>query len=206
MRSMTSSPANPDDVARPRDRASRKVLLSVLLLLCLTSAGALGTWAAFSATTTNPGNSFDSGTVIISDNDSGSAMFAVTGVVPGSTGNTCMKVSYTGSLEATIKVYAGNVSNTFSDDFTITIDKSDAGSDDFQDCTGFAGGNVTNLVTDSTVGNLPTNYAGGYTLDAAATNPTHWYIRVTYELDAGAGNGDQGKSAEFDIVFEARAN
>lgn len=205
MRSMTSN-AHPDDLIRPRRRASRKILLSALLLLSLTSAGAFGTWAAFSATTTNPGNSFDSGTVTISDNDSGSAMFAVTGVRPGSTGSTCMKVLYTGSLAATIKVYTGNVSNTFSNDFTIDIDKSTAGSDTFQNCTGFAGGSVTNLVTDSTVGSLPTNYAGGYTLDAAATNPTPWYIRVTYELGAGAGDGDQGKSAEFDIVFEARNN
>lgn len=206
MRSMTPISANSDDLAHRRTRASRKILLTIVLLLCLAGMGALGTWAAFSATTTNPGNSFSSGTVILSDNDAGSAMFAVTDVVPGSTGNTCMKVSYTGSMEATIKAYVANVSNNFSDDFTIDIDKSDAGSDGFQDCTGFAGGNVTNLVTDSTVGALPTTYGAGYSIDAAATDPTDWFIRVTYALDAGATNADQGKTAEFDLVFEAQAN
>ena len=49
---------------------------------------------AFSATTTNSGNVFASGTVSISDNDSGAALYNVSGQTPTSTAVTsCIKAS-----------------------------------------------------------------------------------------------------------------
>jgi len=68
------------------------------------------TYAAFSATTGNAGNSWRSGTVTIADGDGGAALFstAADGALrPGSTRSTCIQVDYTGDLTADVRMYVG---------------------------------------------------------------------------------------------------
>jgi hypothetical protein len=62
--------------------------------------------AAFTASTSNPTNNWSAGTVAISDNDSDSALFSASGIKPGDTGTRCIVVTYSGSLNATVKLYA----------------------------------------------------------------------------------------------------
>ena len=63
--------------------------------------------AAFSATTSNPGNSWTAGSVTLTDDDggtsptTGTAMFSAAGLVPGSTGSHCIAVTSTGTVPAT---------------------------------------------------------------------------------------------------------
>src|SRR4051794_38794845 len=73
-------------------------------LIALIAVGVCGamvlsaTNAAFTATTTNGANSFGAGTVALSDDDSGNALFNLSGLKPGDSMNQCITVSYTGSL------------------------------------------------------------------------------------------------------------
>ena len=65
--------------------------------------------SAFTASTSNTGNTFQAGSVSITDSDNGTTMFSLTNVAPGDTGSTCMAVSYTGSLTPTaIRMYFAN--------------------------------------------------------------------------------------------------
>jgi hypothetical protein len=95
----------------------QKTLLTLLVIGVAGSLAGFGVFSAFSSTTSNTGNEFTAGTVNISDNDGGStAMFnAVTGGKPGTTIDRCIKVTYTGNLDADVRFYlssgaAGNLS------------------------------------------------------------------------------------------------
>ena len=75
-------------------------------MLALTGTLVFGTFAAFTATTTNSGNSIDSGTVKI-DDDSGatSALYVRTNQKPGDSYSACLRIKYNGSLGAAVKLY-----------------------------------------------------------------------------------------------------
>ncbi len=87
---------------------SGKVLAAAVPLGMLASGVLIwqASYAAFSATTTNPNNTFSAGTVTLTDNRQPSTvMFNPTGVKPGSTGTSCITVTYNGSLAANVKMY-----------------------------------------------------------------------------------------------------
>lgn len=73
------------------------------------AAAVFGTFSAFSETTENPGNRLKTGDVELTDNDLGSALYFDTNATPGETYQKCIKVSYDGSLAATVRLYVGPV-------------------------------------------------------------------------------------------------
>jgi hypothetical protein len=83
-----------------------KLLASITLLAAVvTTLAGVSTWSAFSGSTADAGNTFAAGTVAISDNDGGSAMFAFTGVRPGDTDAKCLTVTYTGTLPSLVRLH-----------------------------------------------------------------------------------------------------
>lgn len=88
---------------------SRKVLMSLLIVSAVGSVVALGAFSAFSATTSNDSNNFTAGTVSIADNDASSFMYSLTNQKPGVVTDKCIKVTYGGSLDADVKLYASAV-------------------------------------------------------------------------------------------------
>lgn len=71
-------------------------LLAILMIMTVSRA-------AFSDTTANAGNAWDSGEVILTDDFQGSgAMFSETNIVPGSSGDNCITVEYLGSVSADV--------------------------------------------------------------------------------------------------------
>jgi len=84
---------------------TKKLLASVLLVGVTASLAAFGVFSAFSSQTSNPGNNFSAGTVNISDNDGNTAAYSLTGVKPGSTQSSCVRVVYTGSLDSDVHLY-----------------------------------------------------------------------------------------------------
>ena len=67
-----------------------RLIVAVLAVpLGLLGSGALvwqASYAAFTAQTTSPGNSWSTGSVALTDDDAGAAMFSRTGLAPGSSG------------------------------------------------------------------------------------------------------------------------
>jgi hypothetical protein len=91
--------------------ATLRSLLAAALPVGLLISAALvwqSTAAAFTAMTDNAGNTWQAGSVSLSDSDGGSALFdsiADGALQPGSTRSRCIRVDYTGSLAADIRLY-----------------------------------------------------------------------------------------------------
>ena len=84
----------------------QKALLTLAVIGAAGSVAGFGVFSAFSSTTSNTGNDFTAGSVTIGDNDGSAAMFsAVTGSKPAVQVDRCIKVTYTGNLDADVKFY-----------------------------------------------------------------------------------------------------
>lgn len=134
----------------------RKALLSLLLVGAIGTVAGIGTYSAFSATTVNPGNSFAAGTVVISDNDANVAMYTIANAAPTVAVTRCIRVTYTGSLPSTVKLYASTAIGAIGPFVDLVIDKGTMPvGTAFPTCTGFvadAGGSIFT----NTLGNFGT--------------------------------------------------
>ena len=117
----------------------RKIALTLLMVGIVTALAGIGSWSAFSSTSQNDGNSFAAGTVYLSDNDAGAAMYQVSNKKPNDTVQTCIKLTYTGSLAADVHLYTTSSLGSLGQYLDLTVEKgSFAGSPAFPSCTGFS--------------------------------------------------------------------
>lgn len=115
---------------------TRQVLITILIVATVAALAGFGTFSAFSSTTSNSGNTFAAGTVFISDNDAGSAMYNVSNRKPGDTVQACILVTYTGTLPADVHLYTTSVISSLGPYVDLTVEKG-TGSGAFPSCTGF---------------------------------------------------------------------
>src|SRR5207237_9077457 len=110
------------DRPRPGRRHSRarKVLLTAIVIGVVGMAAGFGTLAAFSSPTDNCGNSFASGTVVITDNDLGVAMLSLSNAKPGDSSQSCITATYSGSLSSNVHMY-GSTTGSLPSYLTLTI-------------------------------------------------------------------------------------
>ncbi len=185
---------------------SRKILVSLLVLGILGATAGLGVYAAFSDTTANNGSSVLAGTVMITDNDSGTALYDVSGKKPDDYVERCIRVTFSGSLPSTVKLYrsafTGGTGLDSYLDLGITRGTGTAG-----DCSDFSG---STSVYAGTLNALGTNYSGGVSLTNGSGSAT-WSPNdaVTYKVratlqDNSASNGKVTGSHSF--TWEARNN
>ena len=121
-----------------------KVLLSVLVVGVLGSLAALGIFGAFTATTSNAGNEIQSGNVTLGDNDTGSALYFMSGAAPGESVTKCIKVSYTGSLKSDVDLYTDDTTmGPLAQYVDLTITQGTQASSTFPSCTGFTAAPTT---------------------------------------------------------------
>ncbi|HEX8626632.1 MAG TPA: hypothetical protein VF755_00480 [Catenuloplanes sp.] len=84
--------------------------------------------AAFTASTTNPGNTWSAGTVAMSDSlggpTAGTAMFSPSAqLVPGSSANACIDVTFTGNVASTVKLYSNDPTGSLGLYLTMKIEE-----------------------------------------------------------------------------------
>jgi predicted ribosomally synthesized peptide with SipW-like signal peptide len=117
----------------------RKWLLTLVVVGLTGSIAGFGTYSAFSSTTSNTGNQFAAGTVSIGDNDAGSAMYTVTNQKPNVNTVKCIQVTYSGSLDADVKLYTTTTTiPAAATNLLLTIEKgTSTGSTGFPDCGTF---------------------------------------------------------------------
>jgi hypothetical protein len=139
----------------------KKILATTGVLSVVVSIAGFATFSAFSSTTTNSGNQFDAGTVYISDNDSGSAMYSVSNQKPGDSVQKCIKVTYTGTLDSSVKIYASAVGAV--GQYITLLVETGSGSPTFPGCTGFTADASPTLYSGTLKGfaDTYTNYASG---------------------------------------------
>ena len=117
---------------------TRKLLLSLLTVGVIGSLAGFAVFSAFSSTTVNPNNRTTAGTVTLADNDSGVAMYDVSGAAPGEVIEKCIKVTYTGSLDADVKLYSDSTIGSLGSYLDLTVTPGTQATSTFPDCTGFA--------------------------------------------------------------------
>src|SRR3954453_3948543 len=122
-------------------------LLVALAVLAVAVAGGMGgTLAAFRATTSNSGNSITSATVLIGDNDSGSALFSLSGMKPADAAvSRCVKVTYTGSAAAGVDIYRSTLTGSLGTYLNLTISRGTDAAPSFPSCPGFSA-DATNYI------------------------------------------------------------
>lgn len=184
----------------------QKLLLTFCVVGVVGSAAGFSTFAAFSGTTSNTGNTFATGSVTISDNDAGSAMYTVTGKKPGDTVTTCIKVTYTGSLPADVKLYTLSTLAAGASYINLTIDKG-TGNPTFPGCTGFTSQATIYTGTLGGFAGAKNSYANGVAAYPGAQ--TEWDQNDTavyrFTLTVQDDNNAQGLSiASHDFTWEAR--
>jgi hypothetical protein len=148
---------------------TRKLLLTTLVVGATSAVAGLGVFAAFTATTTNTGNSISSGTVSIRDNDSDVAMYVLPNMGPGSTTQRCMRVTYEGTLASTVKLYRSNTV-TQGTAFNLQVERGsgiNAAATDFS-CAGFTPASPGGTLYNGTLIGFPTTYAAGPDAKGAA--------------------------------------
>ena len=189
--------------ARSRWEALARIAapIGALLLVGLLVIGT--SRAAFFDTTQNTGNSFSTGTVAISDDDSGSAMFSASGLVPGDSVTECITVQYDGTeVPADVELYvgSGDLSGTGLDDYLdMTVELGTGGS--FGSCAGFSGSSVYTGTLDG-FASAHTGFASGTgSWSPAATSETRTY-RFSFTLQDD--NAAQGLDATVTFTWEAQ--
>jgi hypothetical protein len=193
----------------------RHTLLAVAVAAALAAAAGSYTWAAFVATTGNTGNSISSGTVRVSDNDTGTALLALSTALPGATDTGCIKVTYNGSISSTVRLY-GTTGGSGLDpyiDLRITRGAYNLPEPGYDSCTNFQPdstdyiGAGAGVIYDGTLQGFPDSYAAGLT-DPTAGTPESWTTGEphVYRMQVTLQNSQaaEGLAATQTFTWEAR--
>jgi hypothetical protein len=191
-----------------RVRGHRRVVLLVAALLGVASMATAGSYAAWTVTDTNGGNTFSTSTVLLDDNQggqggsattSGTAIFNVTNLSPGSTATTaCIGVDFAGATASSLTLGAvlGGAGQaalqgqltldtaTYNTGGTVTVtpgSNTNSGS-----CASYPAGGTNTTI--GTQGATLSSWAGGgpYTIATPVTNS--WYKFTVSGLPAGDTN------------------
>jgi len=188
----------------------QKVLLSTLVVGVLCGLTTLGVFGVFSATTQNAGNEISTGTVAISDNDAGSALYNITGAKPGDTVSRCIRTTYTGSLPADVHLYTTSPPGALAPYVDLVITKGTQLNSAFPDCTGFTADGAA-LFTGTLQGFEQTRNTFAAGIDSAAPGHAVWAPgdSVVYKIDAtlqsSTPDTSQGNSSGVHaFIWEAR--
>jgi hypothetical protein len=192
-----------------RDRA----LISALVIGVLGSIAGLGVFGAFSATTTNAGNEVNTGTVTLTDNDTGSALYNLPNARPGDSVSRCIKVTFSGSLDSDVHLYMPDDVGPISQYVNLTITPGTQAAATFPSCTGFTAGAYGPVYT-GTLQNLSATHDSFATgLDKDPGNSLNWSPNTSavYKFDvvlaAGTPSALEGASTgTHTYVWEASSN
>jgi hypothetical protein len=197
----------------------RRAIRAVAPVAGLLAAGLLvwqGSYAAFSATTSNGANNWAAGSVSLTDDDGGSALFSATqptptgasALKPGDTRTNCIKVTNNGTLAGPVKLYVQGYTQTLGlgDNLTVTVEQgTGTAATAFGNCTGFT--NTATLVNAQTLTAFAgantsfTNGVGGASLAVGGVT----YYRFTTTVNAAAPNSVQGGTAQATFQWEIQA-
>jgi predicted ribosomally synthesized peptide with SipW-like signal peptide len=205
-------------VAPRRGRTGlRRVLLSLLAVGVIAVAAGIGTFAAFSSSTSNSPNAFSAGTVALTDDDGGSGVLvSLSNAKPGDSATGCIKVTYTGSLPSNVRLY-GTVTGSLAPYLNVTVTRG-TGSATFPGCGSFVAdttnylGAGNGVIYSGLLSAYPTNWAGG-TVDPnncgtapcgaqSWTNPSNHVYKFVITLVND--NNAQGLNSSATFTWEAQ--
>jgi predicted ribosomally synthesized peptide with SipW-like signal peptide len=196
-----------------KDSKARRLTLSLLIVGVVGAIVGVGTLSAFSSSTSNTGNNFDAGTVYITDNDAGSALYNVTNRKPGDTVTSCIKVTYGGTLGADVHLYTASTINAVGQYIDLTIEKgTSSGNPAFPGCGTFTSEATVYNGTLSGFASAHNDYASGSSVfpgSQTVWNPNDTLVyRFTVSLQDNNNANGQGAGAltsgSHTFTWEAR--
>ena len=191
---------------RPRRGGRHGPVLAASAVLLVGAASIGSAQAAFVKTTATAANTWDRATVTFAA--PASAMFSVSGALPGSTGTACRQITYTGSAPATVRLYlsAADLSGTLGAYLTLRITEDNdpthtcanyAPTATLYNSTGMSDATKTLSIFSTTSG----AYAQGVSEWTATTNATRLY-QFTWQLQDD--NAAVNRTANATFTWEAR--
>jgi predicted ribosomally synthesized peptide with SipW-like signal peptide len=156
----------------------QRLLLTLLVIGLVGAVTGIGTFSAFSSTTSNDGNNFTAGTVNLSDNDSGTYLYNVSTAKPGDSATNCITVTYSGNLASNVKLYTTSTIGALGSHLTLTITQG-TGTVAFggsPPCQGFTPDVSGSQIYNGTLSNFASTYTGfgnGLSLTNASAS-TSW--------------------------------
>lgn len=167
----------------------------------------VGSFSAFTSQADNDSNRVAAGSVTLADNDGGTApLYDITNAKPGDTQTSCIRVSYTGSLAADVKLYTPSTIGALGPQVNLKIESGTQASPSYPSCTGFS---AETTLFDAALSTFATSYAAGVADYPGAgtswTNGGAVVYRVTATLSASAPDGSQGATTGLHTLrWEAR--
>jgi hypothetical protein len=193
-------------------RAHRWALGPALVVALALLFGRGITYSAFSESTSGASNRFAAGTVDLGDNDAGETMLELADAQPGAADTGCIRVSYTGSLPAAVRLYA-TTSGTLASYLDLVVTRGVDTTPAFDACEGFVAdgpdylGLGAGVVYDGTLAAFPGAWAAGVVdpptggVESWTTGEVRSYrLSVTLADDVAA----EGTSASASFSWEAR--
>lgn len=189
----------------------KKILLTLVVLGAVGSVAGFGAYSAFTATTTNTGNTITAGTVAIGQHAGAATLYSLTNQAPLASTAKCIRVTYTGSLAASVKLYvsAGITNGTA---FNLQVERGSGITtpDSTMNCTGFTASSTAYAT--AVIGSFGTTYALGVDGKAAAaawaTNDAVDYRFTISVVDDATANARTTaiSTAAHTFTWEARSN
>lgn len=141
-----------------RNRA-RKILLTIALLGLVGLVAGVGTFSAFSSTTSNDANTFAAGSVVLTDNDSGSAMYQVSDAKPGDSATACITVTYSGTLTSNVRLYTTSTIGSLGSHLNLKVTPGTGTVAFGSSCTNFTA-DPGGTIYDGTLANFASTHSG----------------------------------------------
>jgi hypothetical protein len=205
------------DAGQPAGRRPRSTFMIMsAVLVGLLGSGVLvwqGTAAVFTATTSSGTNSWATGTITLTDDNTlDSAMFTATKLIPGATAvEKCVKVTYSGSYATSVKLYTEDLSDPglIGGFLNLTVQQGTVASGgSFADCTGFVADSppaqfTGTLTAFNTAYDIDTHVGAGWGSwsPTGAAEDSRVY-RITYAVDSGLNVPNATATVKF--TWEAR--
>ena len=203
------------DRAKQQGPSTRARIFATAAILIALAVAAGGSAAAFTATTSNANNSIQAGSVSIGDNDSpGAAMLSLSNARPGATDSGCIKVTYSGSLASTVRLYATTTGTGLAQYVDLKVTRGTT-TDAFDTCTNFVPDSTNyisqgaGVIYSGTLQSFPANYTSGL-VDPLSATPESWTTSEVHAykfevtLQSSAPNAAQGLTANSSFSWEAR--
>lgn len=189
---------------------TRKALRTFVVLGALAALASVGAFSAFSSQTDNPNNLVTAGSVALSDNDGGNAAYNLPNAKPGDTKSACIRVLYTGSLDADVKLFTPSTIGALGPHVNLTIEPGTQSTPN-PDCSGFTADSGGSLFS-GTLSSFQSNHnswANGLADNPGAT--AKWatnnavVYKITATLSSAAPDSAQGQSTGTHLFrWEAR--
>ncbi len=180
-----------------------KILAVMVAVFAASFIAVQATSAAFSAQTSNAGNDFTAGSVSLSDNDAGSAMFSGASLLkPGDVQVGCIEVTYSGSLDSVVHLYGSTTGGTGLEAYLdLQVERGDG------TCAAFGTATTVWATTDGDLGEFlaaAANYGSGIDSWAPTGGGPDDTVPYRFTITQQDDNAAQGLTSTVSFVWEAQ--